>query len=692
MRSILEKLSLINKTSIRLQKNNFAAWSRSYPAYSHSNDNFSQNSTKLEELRKKLKEDKLFSRFEISPRGKRFLKEISSNNLNTKYSRGGKNGEGYVGIEEVLDKTENIYPKEEKEEILNNSNKIQSRMRVKASKPYIDYAIKTTPDNAKYPNPILKIILPQNQEIINLTGESDPSNQNRFSPLPGLLHKYEMLLAFTSINCSSHCRYCYRLDLFSGISSKSKADMATIAAYIKTYNELVDQTIETEGLWNEKSGLYIHKTTEEPLLHAREILFSGGDPLTLPNATLARYMSLMAESGITSIRVGTKELSFNPDRFDRNFWQMMDLFHETYPEIRVEIVGHYTHPFELVEAKTDRHGEYLYDLRSKYRTREDLLLPLHEIERRGSWIGHYNQFPIIAKINDSPEILRLLMYQCQRLGIKMHNIYACREIPGNQHFREENTIERQYELVENAKNGLSGIENHARLIMSTEYGKVEVCGIEENSVLLKLNRYINSNKPDKTIIRVDTHKLQQELKFYWLNDEVIKRAVSPEGQEILEELEKEKNSLVKQIKNKAVDLIKDNNLKLFNKKLVNQSTEDEKISHYRKESSVTIELVENKGGSRIIEIDLKDEKYKNKKTTIATVLSENKEVEAACKEQLSCSTCVGEIESDNKLPEISEDEKDLVDSISQTPSKSIQPRAGCQIILEPGKYKFTKLN
>ena len=79
---------------------------------------------------------------------------------------------------------------------------------------------------------------------------------------------------------------------------------------------------------------------------------------------------------------------------------------------------------------------------------------------------------------------------------------------------------------------------------------------------------------------------------------------------------------------------------------------------------------------------------------MATVLSEKGYMEAACKEQLSCSTCVGEVESDRPLPPPTEDELDLVDSVipsgSMDASSVKKLRAGCQIPLEAGgKYQFT---
>ena len=675
--------------SLKQSVQGFAPWSRMHAAYSHSDA--TKTFPRLEELRQKLREEgrepivRTSRIFEISRRGKDFLEDVNASHLNKKYSRGGSNGEGFVGVDEVLKLASNrYYRSDERDSLLKASDRIQDRMRVKVSKSYAEHAF-NVPEIAESLNPILKVVMPDTQEIVDLEGEDDPSNQNRYSPMAGLLHKYEMLLALVSVNCSSHCRYCYRLDLFSGTSNKSKADMPVIAAYIKTFNDLIDDAIKNNGRYDKESGLWVHNKSGEPLIHAREILFSGGDPMTLPNATLARYMALMAEAGINTIRVGTKELVFNPERFDRDFWKMMDLFHQNYPEVRVELVGHYVHPYELVEAKVDKNGKYTYDVDLRYRVRKDLAAPLKSIEERADWIGHYNQFPIISGINDSPDVLRLLMRQCRRLGINLHNIYACREIRGNKHFRGENTIESQYEMVETAKGSLSGIENHARLVMSTEYGKVEVCGIDEGNILLKLNRFVHGNKSKNTIIKVDPTKLPEGQKFYWLTDEVIDTAVSGEGKKVLMELRNEGNSLIKRLKNAAAASV------------ISQlpQNDNDPLKSSSCDQKVTIEVVNRNGGSRFIHVDLSDEKYKEKSPTLATILAADGDVEAACKEQLSCSTCVGEIESDAILSVQNEDEMDLVDSVigNAKPSSNVSEiRAACQVSLEPSKsYKFTSL-
>ena len=625
--------------------------------------------------------------FVPSKKGMQFLQSINEQNI--KYSRGGQNGEGYIGVREAInllsDSSSQYYTQNERKNLLRLSGEVQQRMRVKISKSYIEHAL-DVPKGAKYPHPILKVVMPESDEVTDLSGEIDPSNQNRYSPLPGLLHKYEMLLAFVSINCSSHCRYCYRLDLFNGISQKSKADMSLIANYIKAFNNFIDEAVKEFGEWDSDSGLWVHEVTKEPLLHIREILFSGGDPMTLPNSTLARYLMLNAEAGIKTIRLGTKELVFNPKRFDFAFWEVMDAFNRSYPEVRIEFVGHYVHPYELVKPQINGKGEYVYDLNLQYEVRKDIKPVLEAMNSRKEWIGHLNQFPIVAGVNDSPEILRLLMYQTNKLSITMHNIYACREIIGNQHFRGKNRIEAQYALVENAKIGLSGIENHGRLIMSTEYGKMEVMGVDENEVLLRVNRFTHGKKNKNTIVKVDLNKLKEGQSFYWLTDDIIKSAVGLEGQQVLGSLISEKNpSFIKEVKDNAAAAVYSPNLALL-KDIPGAS------------SSAEIQIILKDQSSKVIPVDF----ISHKRPTLATILSQHGYVEAACQEKLSCSTCVGKVQTNrahlNPLPKPTEDELDVIDMILkntsfQSENEIDQLRAGCNIPVKPGiQYTFTPLD
>ena len=88
---------------------------------------------------------------------------------------------------------------------------------------------------------------------------------------------------------------------------------------------------------------------KDKVIPIREALLSGGDPMVLSNKNLFDYMNGLATAGVRMIRIGTKELAFFPERFDSNFLEMLDLFHELHPRVGIAFMVHFTHPDELLE-------------------------------------------------------------------------------------------------------------------------------------------------------------------------------------------------------------------------------------------------------------------------------------------------------------------------------------------------------
>jgi len=323
--------------------------------------------------------------------------------------------------------------------------------------------------------------------------------------------------------------------------------MNAVALYTKHYNQIVtnlklekdkSRTHSFSNLmaWAQKNipKVDLSKVTEEEIVApVSEILFSGGDPLTLPNSTLARYMVLMAEAGVDTIRLSTKELIFNPNRFDPDFFMMLDGFHDLYPHVELKIVGHYSHPFELVDAQTDADsGEYIYDVHHKYTLRKDMREALRQMHLRRGYVRNFNQFPIIAGVNDSVEVLSVLFKVTQELGIEMHNTYACREIVGKAHFRKNNDIVKQFKMLEEATKLGSDTDNGARFMMCTDFGKLRIHGeieIEtadgkkEKRVVLQLNRYVEGRTTEETgVFTVNPSVLDSGI-FFWLGPDDLKR-------------------------------------------------------------------------------------------------------------------------------------------------------------------------
>ena len=84
---------------------------------------------------------------------------------------------------------------------------VETRMPVKITRHYFEMA--------KHSKPLQKLVKADANETLNLAGSEDPGYQMDFSPVEGLLHKYEMGLMYVVSTCSAHCRFCYREELIA---------------------------------------------------------------------------------------------------------------------------------------------------------------------------------------------------------------------------------------------------------------------------------------------------------------------------------------------------------------------------------------------------------------------------------------------------------------------------------------------
>jgi len=310
-------------------------------------------------------------------------------------------------------------------------------------------------DLAKRSEAVRNLIKARPEEMEDLSGEKDPSNQLRYSPIPGLLHKYELCLVYVVRTCSSWCRYCYRSDFLTGKTEKDTASIHEVGEYIQTHNRKV------------ASG----EITDKPKV--REVLLSGGDPMVLSNRNLFDYLNGLAEAGVEVIRIGTKEMAFYPERFDDNFFTMLDLFHELHPHVLVAFMVHFTHPDEFLRLNDA--GEYVRDEHGRP-LRNPLVESAAQRLRARPFVTLENQTPIIDGVNDDADALRLMQQELKRMGVNNHYYFQCREIEGFRAFAVP--VETAWKLHSNSQHGLSGIER-SRFALSTEAGKMELVSVIE---------------------------------------------------------------------------------------------------------------------------------------------------------------------------------------------------------------------
>ena len=241
------------------------------------------------------------------------------------------------------------------------------------------------------------------------------------------------------------------------------AQIPEIVSYVHAHNTIVAE-----------NGGRHPETGREKL---REILLSGGDPMVLPNSKIAAWFAALAEAGVESIRVGTKELAFFPNRFDDTFMAMLDNFHKTYPSVGLRFMVHFNHPDEFLLKDDD--GNYVEEESGVLAWNPDTKRAMSDLVSRG-WLCVENQSPLIKGINDDPDALRIMQRALKRVGANNHYFFCGRDIVAYKAFNIP--IETSWQILNDSQKGLSGVEAHARLSITHYLGKTEVVAVTDEPI------------------------------------------------------------------------------------------------------------------------------------------------------------------------------------------------------------------
>lgn len=249
-------------------------------------------------------------------------------------------------------------------------------------------------------NPLRKSIVPSASELLLSDGEStDPLHEENDSPIPNLVHRYPDRVLFLSTGfCSAYCRYCTRTHM---VSKKNKCHTGVKA-------------------W-EPGLTYIANHPE-----VRDVLISGGDPLTMPDSHIKYLlMRLRAIPHVEMIRIGTKVPAVLPMRITKAFASMLRKFHPLYISI------HFTHPSELTP---------------------ETALACQRLADAGIPLG--SQTVLLKDINDNVETMKSLMQGLLKIRVRPYYIYQCDPIPGSNHFRTP--VEKGLEIIRGLRGYTSG--------------------------------------------------------------------------------------------------------------------------------------------------------------------------------------------------------------------------------------------
>ncbi len=228
---------------------------------------------------------------------------------------------------------------------------------------------------------IRRTMIPVFDELIVSEGEeSDPLGEEHDSPVPRIVHRYpDRVLFLVTGFCSAFCRYCTRSHMVS------KADK------MHARQSEIDIAID-----------YISKHKQ-----IRDVLISGGDPLTLSDSKLEYILSkLRAIEHIEFIRIGTKVPAVMPMRISPALIKILKKYHPLFMSL------HFTHPDEIT-----------LETKEACNRLADAGIPL------GS------QTVLMKGINNSVEIYKSLSHELLKIRVRPYYLYQCDPIPGSKHFR-----------------------------------------------------------------------------------------------------------------------------------------------------------------------------------------------------------------------------------------------------------------
>lgn len=251
----------------------------------------------------------------------------------------------------------------------------------------------------------------------------DPLSEFKYSPLPRLIHRYpDRVLVIVTGRCAVYCRYCFRRRLYqpTGLSVRSGgpanadggresrlpgvmtgAELGTVAEYIGNHPEI------------------------------REVILSGGDPLTLPDDRLGELLACLSALRKTRelplvFRVATRVPAAVPSRITPEVCSLLRNYAPLWVVLQVN------HPEELTPAGREAVSRLI-----------DTGVPV------------VSQTVLLRDVNDGPSTLVSLFQTLLSLRVKPYYLFQGDLAAGTSHFRVP--LPRALDLVRVVRRRLSGL-------------------------------------------------------------------------------------------------------------------------------------------------------------------------------------------------------------------------------------------
>ena len=249
-------------------------------------------------------------------------------------------------------------------------------------------------------DPIRKQAIPSAMEMtMGSMGVEDPLDEKKDTVVPGLVHRYpdRVLLVLTDI-CPVLCRHCTRKrEWRNGGWVRSRAEVKAMLDYISQ-----------------------HKAV-------RDIIISGGDPLTLSTRHLEDILSRIREiKHVEIIRIGTRFPVVLPQRIDNELCTMLAKHGPIW------LNTHFNHVREITPEAAEACDRLL---------------------RSGVPVN--NQSVLLRGINDSVEAQTELCHGLLKIKVRPYYLFQCDEVQGTEHLRTP--VEVGIKIIEGMRGHTSGL-------------------------------------------------------------------------------------------------------------------------------------------------------------------------------------------------------------------------------------------
>jgi lysine 2,3-aminomutase len=249
-------------------------------------------------------------------------------------------------------------------------------------------------------DPIRKQSVPSILETaMSCMGMEDPLGEKEDSVVPGLVHRYpdRVLMVLTDI-CPMLCRHCTRKKEWR------------YGAWTRTNDEI------------ERMLDYIRNNCS-----IRDVIISGGDPLTLSNQQLENVLFKLREiKHVEIIRIGSRFPVVLPQRIDKELCGILAKYGPIW------LNTHFNHPRELTPEAIDACDRLL---------------------RAGVPVN--NQSVLLRGVNDSVETMTMLCHALLKAKVRPYYLFQCDEVQGTEHLRTP--VEAGVKIIEGMRGHTSGL-------------------------------------------------------------------------------------------------------------------------------------------------------------------------------------------------------------------------------------------